>query len=134
MCCDFAAQVRHIVSNLTHGTWATTGETMYFGSPQSQTLLRIHDKRLEFQSKGQETQMQTLQNVKRWESDTLTPSDTTAPARYVRPSRFTTVHQAGAVGPRSRTIGRVGSRCAYLVVPGAPSPTTIRHSLTTPSK
>jgi hypothetical protein len=47
-----AAQVRHIVSNLTHGTGATTGETMYFGSPQSQTLLRIYDKRLEFQSKG----------------------------------------------------------------------------------
>jgi phage replication initiation protein len=49
-----AAQVRHIVSNLTHGTGATTGETMYFGSPQSQTLLRIYDKRLELQSKGQE--------------------------------------------------------------------------------
>jgi phage replication initiation protein len=44
----------HIVSNLTHGTGATTGETMYFGSPQSQTLLRIYDKRLELQSKGQE--------------------------------------------------------------------------------
>jgi hypothetical protein len=27
---------------------------MYFGSPQSQTLLRIYDKRLELQSKGQE--------------------------------------------------------------------------------
>jgi phage replication initiation protein len=47
-------QVRHIVSNLTHGTGATTGETMYFGSPQSQTLLRIYDKRLEMQSKERE--------------------------------------------------------------------------------
>jgi phage replication initiation protein len=46
-CVTRAAQVRHIVSNLTHGTGATTGETMYFGSPQSQTLLRIYDKRLE---------------------------------------------------------------------------------------
>ena len=27
---------------------------MYFGSPQSQTLLRIYDRRLELQSKGQE--------------------------------------------------------------------------------
>ncbi|MFN8333407.1 MAG: replication initiation factor domain-containing protein, partial [Saprospiraceae bacterium] len=53
-CVTRAAQVRHIVSNLTHGTGATTGETMYFGSPQSQTLLRIYDKRLELQSKGQE--------------------------------------------------------------------------------
>ncbi len=53
-CVTRAAQVRHIVSNLTHGTGATTGETMYFGSPQSQTLLRIYDKRMELQSKGQE--------------------------------------------------------------------------------
>jgi phage replication initiation protein len=53
-CVTRAAQVRHIVSNLTHGNGATTGETMYFGSPQSQTLLRIYDKRLELQSKGQE--------------------------------------------------------------------------------
>ena len=53
-CVTRAAQVRHIVSNLTHGDGATTGETMYFGSPQSQTLLRIYDKRLELQSKGQE--------------------------------------------------------------------------------
>jgi phage replication initiation protein len=53
-CVTRAAQVRHIVSNLTHGTGATMGETMYFGSPQSQTLLRIYDKRLELQSKGQE--------------------------------------------------------------------------------
>jgi phage replication initiation protein len=53
-CVTRAAQVRHIVSNLTHGTGATTGETMYFGSPQSQTLLRIYDKRLELRSKAQE--------------------------------------------------------------------------------
>jgi phage replication initiation protein len=53
-CVTRAAQVRHIVSNLTHGSGATTGETMYFGSPQSQTLLRIYDKRLELQSKGHE--------------------------------------------------------------------------------
>ena len=33
-------------------------------------------------------------------------SATTASARYVRPSRSTTVHQPGAVS--SRTIGRVG--------------------------
>ena len=46
LCVTRAAQVRHIVSNLTHGTGATTGETMYFGSPQSQTLLRIYDKRV----------------------------------------------------------------------------------------
>ena len=53
-CVTRATQVRHIVSNLTHGTGATTGETMYFGSPQSQTLLRIYDKRLELQSKERE--------------------------------------------------------------------------------
>jgi phage replication initiation protein len=53
-CVTRAAQVRQIVSNLTRGTGATTGETMYFGSPQSQTLLRIYDKRLEMQSKERE--------------------------------------------------------------------------------
>jgi phage replication initiation protein len=53
-CVTRAAQVKHFVLNLTHGTGATTGETLYFGSPQSQTLLRIYDKRLELQSKGQE--------------------------------------------------------------------------------
>ena len=52
-CVTRAAQVKHIVANLTHGTGATTGETLYFGSPQSQTLLRIYDKRLELQSKEQ---------------------------------------------------------------------------------
>ena len=50
-CVTRAAEVRQIVSNLTRGTGATTGETIYFGSPQSQTLLRIYDKRLEMQSK-----------------------------------------------------------------------------------
>ncbi len=50
-CITRSTQVRHIASNLTHGTGASTGETLYFGSPQSQTLLRIYDKRLELQSK-----------------------------------------------------------------------------------
>ena len=53
-CVTRSAQVRHIASNLTHGTGASTGETLYFGSPQSQTLLRIYDKRLELQSKARE--------------------------------------------------------------------------------
>ena len=53
-CVTRAAQVRHIASNLTHGTGASTGETLYFGSPQSQTLLRSYDKRLELQSKERE--------------------------------------------------------------------------------
>ena len=29
----------------------TSGETIYFGSPQSQTLLRVYDKRLELLAK-----------------------------------------------------------------------------------
>ncbi len=51
-CVTCAAQVEHIVSNLPHGTGAITGETLYF---ESQTLLHIYDKRLELQSKEQET-------------------------------------------------------------------------------
>jgi phage replication initiation protein len=41
-CVTRSTQVRHIASNLTHGTGGSTGETLYFGSPQSQTLLRIY--------------------------------------------------------------------------------------------
>ena len=39
-------------SSMSEGT--STGETLYFGSGQSQTLLRIYDKRLELQHKGRE--------------------------------------------------------------------------------
>ena len=46
-----ASQVRHIAFDLTHGSGASTGETLYFGSPQSQSLFSIYDKRLEIQSK-----------------------------------------------------------------------------------
>ncbi len=53
-CVTRSTQVRHIASNLTHGSRASTGETLHFGSPQSQTLLRIYDKRLELQSKERE--------------------------------------------------------------------------------
>lgn len=36
-------------------TGEATGETLYIGSPASQTLLRIYDKRLELRQKGRET-------------------------------------------------------------------------------
>src|SRR5436853_1313302 len=39
-------------SSLRRG--ASTGETLYFGSGQSQTLLRVYDKRLELQHKGRD--------------------------------------------------------------------------------
>lgn len=39
-------------SSVRQGT--STGDTLYFGSGQSQTLLRIYDKRLELQHKGRE--------------------------------------------------------------------------------
>lgn len=39
-------------SSVRQGT--STGETLYFGSGQSQSLLRIYDKRLELQHKGRE--------------------------------------------------------------------------------
>ena len=71
--CVTRAQVRHIVSNLTHGTGATTGETMYFGSPQSQTLLRIYDKRLELQSKGRRT-IRTTGRDGNWNSRRIVPN------------------------------------------------------------
>jgi hypothetical protein len=53
-CVTRAERVQSITSGLLHRSQAVTGETIYFGSPQSQTLLRIYDKRLEMQSKDRE--------------------------------------------------------------------------------
>ncbi len=39
-------------SSLRDGT--STGDTLYFGSRESQTMLRVYDKRLELQQKGRE--------------------------------------------------------------------------------
>ena len=48
-CVTRAKSMQVIESGLIHED-AKTGETLYFGSPRSQTLLRIYDKRLELQS------------------------------------------------------------------------------------
>jgi hypothetical protein len=48
-CITRAKSMQVIESALIHGT-AKTGESVYFGSRRSQTLLRIYDKRLELQS------------------------------------------------------------------------------------
>lgn len=52
-CVTRADRIQSISSSSIHnGT--PSGETLYVGSPQSQTLLRIYDKRLELQAKEQE--------------------------------------------------------------------------------
>ncbi|MDE3018833.1 MAG: replication initiation factor domain-containing protein, partial [Nitrospirota bacterium] len=52
-CLTRARQFRLVAaSDLNQGT--ATGETLYFGSPTSQTLLRVYDKRLEMQHKERE--------------------------------------------------------------------------------
>ena len=52
-CVTRADRMQRIASSSIHkGT--PSGETLYLGSPQSQTLLRIYDKRLELQSKERE--------------------------------------------------------------------------------
>jgi DNA relaxase NicK len=49
-CITRAERFQIIQSQAIHeGT--QTGETLYFGSPQSQTMLRVYDKRLELQAK-----------------------------------------------------------------------------------
>lgn len=48
-----ADRMQSISSRSIH-TDTPSGETLYLGSPQSQTLLRIYDKRLELQSKERE--------------------------------------------------------------------------------
>ncbi len=49
-CVTRAQRMQVIESSLIHDA-NKTGETLYFGSPQSQTLLRIYDKRLELEAK-----------------------------------------------------------------------------------
>ncbi len=49
-CLTRATRMQVIESGLIHEQ-AKIGETLYFGSPRSQTLLRIYDKRLELQAK-----------------------------------------------------------------------------------
>ncbi len=52
-CITRAERFQIIQSQAIHeGT--PTGETLYFGSPQSQTMLRVYDKRLEMQAKQRE--------------------------------------------------------------------------------
>ncbi len=53
-CVTRAKTMRRFSSSPTHGPNVITGEPIYFGSPQSQTLLRIYDKRLELKTKEQE--------------------------------------------------------------------------------
>lgn len=49
-CVTRARQIQRISSVSIH-TGSSNGETIYFGSPQSQTKLRVYDKRLESQAK-----------------------------------------------------------------------------------
>ena len=52
-CVTRADRMQSISSSSIHKA-TPSGETLYFGSPHSQTLLRIYDKRLEMQSKERE--------------------------------------------------------------------------------
>jgi len=52
-CVTRADRIQRISSGSIH-TGTPSGETVYIGSPQSQTLLRIYDKRLEGQAKQRE--------------------------------------------------------------------------------
>ena len=52
-CVTRADRMQRIASRSIH-TDTPSGETLYLGSPHSQTLLRIYDKRLELQSKERE--------------------------------------------------------------------------------
>ena len=51
--CDAGSPMQRISSAFIH-TGTASGETIYFGSPQSQTMLRVYDKRLESQAKQRE--------------------------------------------------------------------------------
>lgn len=52
-CVTRADRIQSVSSGSIH-TGTSTGETIYVGSPQSQTLLRIYDKRLESRAKQRE--------------------------------------------------------------------------------
>ncbi len=53
-CVTRAGLIQTITSGNLHGPHAITGETVYFGSPYSQTILRVYDKRLEMKAKDRE--------------------------------------------------------------------------------
>lgn len=53
-CVTRAKTMRRFSSSPTHGPYAITGETIYLGSAQSETLLRIYDKSLELKTKEHE--------------------------------------------------------------------------------
>lgn len=53
-CVTRAERIQTITSGNLHGPHAVTGETVYFGSPYSQTILRVYDKRLEMKAKDRE--------------------------------------------------------------------------------
>jgi DNA relaxase NicK len=48
------SQKFQVLSASNHKEGVPTGETLYFGSRESQTMLRVYDKRLELRSKGRE--------------------------------------------------------------------------------
>jgi len=52
--CITRAERFQIIQSQTIHEGTQTGETLYFGSPQSQTMLRVYDKRLELQAKQRE--------------------------------------------------------------------------------
>jgi DNA relaxase NicK len=43
-----------VIQASNHRNGVRTGETLYFGSRESQSMLRVYDKRLELQAKGRE--------------------------------------------------------------------------------
>lgn len=51
--CIARADRVQIIRSFSLHKGTTSGETIYFGSPQSETLLRVYDKRLELLAKGQ---------------------------------------------------------------------------------
>jgi DNA relaxase NicK len=53
-CVTRAERIQTITSGNLHGPHAVTGETVYFGSPYSQTILRVYDKQLEMKAKDRE--------------------------------------------------------------------------------
>jgi hypothetical protein len=88
-----------VIQASNHREGVRTGETLYFGSRESQTMLRVYDKRLELQAKGREDADCTASDGN-WNSNRIGPKPVRKPP-HARSRRL-----AGVFGWRAAFLCR----------------------------
>jgi hypothetical protein len=67
-----------VIQASNHREGVRTGETLYFGSRESQTMLRVYDKRLNFRPKAEKTRPYT-ESDGNWNSNRIGPKPARKP-------------------------------------------------------